>query len=214
VNVFGRFYDVTHGAVRIDGHDIRDVTRASLRAQMGVVLQESFLFSGTILDNIRYGRLEATSEEVEAAARAANAHEFIMRLPQGYLTPLGERGGNLSQGQRQLIAIARAILSNPRILILDEATSSVDTRTELLIQSALRTLLQGRTAFVIAHRLSTIREADQVLVLQDGQIVERGTHQTLLDRGGVYADLYHRQFRESPPDQTAPAVEGAAQLAR
>jgi ATP-binding cassette, subfamily B, multidrug efflux pump len=197
VNMIGRFYDVTEGAVRIDGHDVREVTRASLREQMGVVLQDSFLFAGTIGYNIRYGRLGASEEEVVAAARAANAHEFIMRLPEGYETRLGERGGGLSQGQRQLIGIARAILADPRLLILDEATSSVDTRTEQLIQGALRTLLKGRTSFVIAHRLSTIRDADQVLVMEQGRIAERGTHDELLARGGLYAELYRRQFRDA-----------------
>jgi ATP-binding cassette subfamily B multidrug efflux pump len=195
VNLIGRFYDVGDGAVLIDGIDVRDVTRASLRRQMGVVLQDSFLFSGTIMENIRYGRLDATDAEVEVAARTANAHEFISRLPDGYGTKLGERGGTLSQGQRQLIGIARAILADPRILILDEATSSVDTRTEALIQSALKTLLKGRTSFVIAHRLSTIRDADQVLVLRDGRIIERGAHESLLARDGFYAELYRRQFR-------------------
>src|SRR5919206_836187 len=199
VNLIGRFYDVVKGKVTIDGFDVRDVTRASLRSQMGIVLQDSFLFAGTIMENIRYGRLDASDAEVEAAARAANAHEFISRLPEGYQTRLGERGGTLSQGQRQLLGITRAILADPRILILDEATSSVDTRTELLIQSALKRLLQGRTSFVIAHRLSTIRDADQVLVMQHGRIVERGTHQSLLERGGVYAELYRRQFRDEEP---------------
>ena len=198
VNLIGRFYDVSHGAVLIDGTDIRTVTRRSLRSQMGVVLQDSFLFAGTIAENIRYGRLDASDAEVEAAARAANAHDFILRQPQGYQTPLGERGGTLSQGQRQLLGIARAILANPRILILDEATSSVDTRSEQLIQGALKALLKGRTSFVIAHRLSTVRDADQVLVLQAGQIAERGTHDTLLARNGLYAELYRRQFRDAP----------------
>lgn len=198
VNLIGRFYDVIDGAVRIDGIDIRDVSRASLRSQMGVVLQDSFLFSGTILDNIRYGRLDATDEQVAEAARQANAHEFISRLPEGYQSKIGERGSMLSQGQRQLIGIARAILADPRILILDEATSSIDTRTEALIQQALRTLLKGRTSFVIAHRLSTIRNADQVLVLRHGEIVERGRHSELLEREGLYAELYQRQFREAP----------------
>ncbi len=198
VNLIGRFYEITAGEISIDGHDIRQVTRASLRSQMGVVLQDSFLFAGTIYDNIRYGKIDASEEQIAAAATAANAHEFIMRLPDGYQTTVGERGGGLSQGQRQLIGIARAILANPRILILDEATSSVDTRTEMLIQQALRTLLRGRTSFVIAHRLSTIREADQVLVLEAGQIVERGTHDALLERGGLYAELYRRQFRDMP----------------
>lgn len=197
VSLIGRFYDVTDGAVRVDGHDVRSVTRASLRGQMGVVLQDSFLFAGTIAENIRYGRLDASDAEVEDAARAANAHEFIARLEDSYATRLGERGNGLSQGQRQLIGIARALLANPRLLVLDEATSSVDTRTEQLIQAALKTLLVGRTAFVIAHRLSTIRDADQVLVMEQGQIIERGTHETLLAQDGLYADLYRRQFRET-----------------
>jgi ABC-type multidrug transport system fused ATPase/permease subunit len=196
VNMIGRFYDVDDGAVLVDGIDVRDVTKASLRSQMGVVLQDSFLFSGTVAENIRYGRLDATDAEIEAAAQAAHAHDFIMRLPDGYATKLGERGNTLSQGQRQLLGIARALLRDPRILILDEATSSVDSRTEVLIQSALQTLLKGRTSFVIAHRLSTIRDADQVLVMQAGQIIERGTHDELLARNGLYAELYRRQFRD------------------
>jgi ATP-binding cassette subfamily B protein len=195
VNLIPRFYDVTKGAVKIDGLDVRDVTAASLRAQIGVVLQDSFLFSTTIKENIRYGKPEASDEEVYAAAKLAYADTFIERLPQKYDTMLGERGSGLSQGQRQLIAIARAALSDPRILILDEATSSVDTRTERLIQSALEKLLHGRTSFVIAHRLSTIRHADQVLVLDGGQIIERGTHEELLKRGGFYYNLYMSQFR-------------------
>jgi ATP-binding cassette subfamily B multidrug efflux pump len=203
VNLIGRFYDVSEGVVCIDGRDVRQVTRASLRAQMGIVLQDTFLFSGTILDNIRYGRLDASDEEVIQAARLANADSFIARLPQGYQTELSEQGRNLSQGQRQLIAIARAILADPRLLILDEATSSVDTRTELLIQQALDRLLEGRTSFVIAHRLSTIRNADQLLVLQHGEIVERAVstpersaHEQLLDLGGQYYNLYTSQFRQ------------------
>ncbi len=206
VNLIGRFYEVSEGSIAIDGFDVRDVTRMSLRSQMGIVLQDSFLFAGTVAENIRYGRLDATDEEIEAAARAANAHDFIMRLPNKYQTKLGERGGTLSQGQRQLLGIARAILADPRILILDEATSSVDTRTELLIQSALKKLLRGRTSFVIAHRLSTIRDADQVLVMQHGRIVERGTHQSLLERGGAYAELYRRQFRDEEPMEMVGAL--------
>jgi ATP-binding cassette, subfamily B, multidrug efflux pump len=196
VSLIARFYDVTDGRIAVDGVDVRDMAIPSLRSQLGVVLQRSFLFSGTVADNIRYGRLEATDEEVEQAARLVNAHEFIARLPNGYQTMLGERGSNLSQGQRQLLAFARAVLADPRILILDEATSSVDTRTELLIQQALATLMEGRTSFVIAHRLSTVRSADQVLVIDEGRIVERGTHAELLERGGLYAELHRRQFRE------------------
>lgn len=195
VNLIPRFYDVTEGAVRIDGIDVRDVTASSLRAQIGVVLQDSFLFSTSIKENIRYGKPDATDEQVIAAAQLAHADTFIDRLPDKYDTVLGERGSGLSQGQRQLIAIARAALSDPRILILDEATSSVDTRTERLIQGALETLLHGRTSFVIAHRLSTIRHADLVIVLKDGQIIERGKHEELLKQGGFYADLYNSQFR-------------------
>lgn len=195
VSLLARFYDVDEGTIRVDGRDVRQVTRESLRRQMGIVLQDTFLFSGTVMENIRYGRLEAEDEEVIAAARLANAEQFIARLPEGYQTQLGERGHNLSQGQRQLIAIARAILADPRILILDEATSSVDTRTEWLIQQALAELLKGRTSFVIAHRLSTIRNADQVLVINDGHIVERGTHEELLAARGLYYELYNSQFR-------------------
>jgi ATP-binding cassette subfamily B protein len=195
INLIPRFYDVTGGAVKIDGHDVRDVSAASLRRQIGIVLQDSFLFSDTVMNNIRYGRLDATDEEVLAAARLASADTFIERLPNGYETILGERGSGLSQGQRQLISIARAALANPRILILDEATSSVDTRTERLIQHAFDQLLEGRTSFVIAHRLSTIRHADQVLMLKDGQIVERGTHDELLALEGAYYELYTSQFR-------------------
>lgn len=195
INLIPRFYDVTGGAVMIDGIDVRDVTASSLRGQIGIVLQDSFLFSDTVMNNIRYGRLDATDDEVIAAAQLASAAGFIERLPDGYQTVLGERGSGLSQGQRQLIAIARAALANPRVLILDEATSSVDTRTERLIQQAFDQLLQGRTSFVIAHRLSTIRNADQVLMLRDGQIAERGTHAELLARRGAYYELYMSQFR-------------------
>ena len=195
ISLLARFYDVSAGAVTVDGHDLRSVTQASLRSQMGIVPQDSFLFAGTIADNIRYGRLEASDAEVEAAAKAANADEFIARLKDGYQSKVGERGSGLSQGQRQLIGIARAILAAPRILILDEATSSVDTRTEALIQSALNTLLKGRTSFVIAHRLSTIRQADVILVLDAGRLTERGTHEELIALEGTYAELYRRQFR-------------------
>jgi ATP-binding cassette subfamily B multidrug efflux pump len=191
-----RFYDVNAGAVRIDGHDVREVTRDSLRAQVAVVLQESFLFSGTVAENIGYGRLGAPREAIEAAARAVDAHDFIAALPQGYDTPLGEGGGNISQGQRQLLSFARALLADPRILILDEATANIDTRTEATIQRALATVLAGRTSVIIAHRLSTIRRADLILVIEAGRIVERGTHDELLSRDGVYADLYRRQFRD------------------
>ncbi|MCX7670115.1 MAG: ATP-binding cassette domain-containing protein, partial [Anaerolineae bacterium] len=176
-------------------HDVRQVTQASLGAMIAMVLQEPFLFTGTVMENIRYGRLEATDEEVIAAAKLANADPFIRRLPHGYQTELSERAGNLSQGQRQLLAIARAILANPSILVLDEATSSVDTRTERHIQEAMLRLMQGRTSFVIAHRLSTIRNADQILVINHGEIIERGTHETLLAQRGFYYHLYNSQFR-------------------
>jgi ATP-binding cassette subfamily B protein len=195
INLLPRFYDVSAGAVTIDGYDVRDVCADSLRRQIGLVLQDSFLFSDTVMNNIRYGRLDATDDEVIAAAKLASADTFIERLPNGYQTVLGERGSGLSQGQRQLISIARAALANPRILILDEATSSVDTRTERLIQRAFDQLLEGRTSFVIAHRLSTIQHADQVLMLKDGQIVERGTHTELLANRGPYYELYMSQFR-------------------
>ena len=201
INLIPRLYDVTGGSVTIDGHDVREVTAASLRSQIGMVLQDSFLFADTVLNNIRYGRLDASDDDVIAAARLASAHTFIERLPEGYATVLGERGGGLSQGQRQLIAIARAALANPRILILDEATSSVDTRTERLIQAAFDQLLTGRTSFVIAHRLSTIRNASLVLMVKDGQIVERGTHNELLTLRGAYYELYMSQFRrEEEPE--------------
>jgi ATP-binding cassette subfamily B protein len=199
VNLIPRFYDVTGGALLIDGLDIRYVTKESLREQIGIVLQDTFLFSTTVMENIRFGRPDASDEEVIAAARLAHADTFIERLPDGYETELGERGSGLSQGQRQLISIARAALSDPQILILDEATSSVDTRTERLIQKALENLLEDRTSFVIAHRLSTIRNADLLLVLDEGQIVERGKHEELLAKKGSYYDLYMSQFRRVEP---------------
>jgi ATP-binding cassette subfamily B protein len=195
VNLLSRFYDINSGAIRIDEQDIRQVQKASLRRQLGIVLQDTFLFSGSVMENIRYGRLDASDEEVIAAAKLANADSFICRLPQGYDTLLSERGSNLSQGQRQLLAIARAILADPRILILDEATSSVDTRTEMRIQEALLRLMTGRTSFVIAHRLSTIREADQVLVINNGRIIEQGNHDSLLAQQGFYHNLYLSQFK-------------------
>ncbi len=195
INVLSRFYDIQGGTIKIDGFDIKDVNRQSLRRQLGTVLQDNFLFSDTVIENIRYGNLDSTDEECIAAAKLANADQFIVRLPQGYSTVLAERGSNLSQGQRQLLAIARAIIANPRILILDEATSSIDTRTEARIQQALLRLMEGRTSFVIAHRLSTIRKADQVLVIRDGMIVERGTHESLLVKKGFYYHLYMSQFK-------------------
>ncbi len=194
ISLLSRFYDVSHGAIRIDGVDIRAVTQNSIREQLGIVLQDTFLFSGTVMENIRYGRLDATEAEVIEAAKLANADGFIHLLPRGYATQVSEKGHNFSQGQRQLLAIARAILADPRILILDEATSSVDTRTEIHIQEALLRLLEGRTAFVIAHRLSTIRNADQVLVVNDQRIIERGTHDELLAARGFYHQLYMSQY--------------------
>jgi ATP-binding cassette subfamily B multidrug efflux pump len=195
INLLSRFYDVDGGKITIDGKDIRQIKKADLRRQLGIVLQDTYLFSGTVMENIRYGRLAATDEEVMQAACMADADHFIRQLPDGYQTNLSERAGNLSLGQRQLLAIARAILSNPGILILDEATSSVDTRTEARIQKALLRLMQGRTSFVIAHRLSTIRDADNVIVINQGEIVEQGTHQQLLDKGGFFYHLYMSQFK-------------------
>jgi ATP-binding cassette subfamily B multidrug efflux pump len=215
INLLPRFYDVTGGRVLIDGTDVRDVTAESLRSQIGLVLQDTFLFSTTVMENIRFGRPGASDDEVMAAAQLARAEDFIVRLPDGYQTVLGERGSGLSQGQRQLIAIARAALADPRILILDEATSSVDTRTERLIQKAFETLLEGRTSFVIAHRLSTIRNADQVLVLRDGQIVERGKHDELLAHKGFYYELYMSQFHheeEAVPGSNGHEPEAVAAL--
>jgi ATP-binding cassette subfamily B protein len=200
VNLLSRFYDIDEGRILIDGVDIHSVSRNSLRRQLGVVLQQSFLFSESVLENIRYGRLSATDEEVIAAARLAHADGFIRRLPQGYHTILSERGESLSQGQRQLLSIARAVLADPAILVLDEATSSVDTRTELSIQQALDELMRGRTSFVIAHRLSTIASADQVIVIEEGRVMEKGTHQELLAMDGIYRRLHRSQFRNQAGD--------------
>jgi ATP-binding cassette subfamily B multidrug efflux pump len=195
INLLTRFYEIDSGSISIDGTDIRDIKKADLRRQLGLVLQDTFLFSDTVMENIRFGRLDASDEECIQAAQMADADHFIRQLPHGYQTQLSERASNLSQGQRQLLAIARAILANPGILILDEATSSVDTRTEIRIQEALLRLMEKRTSFVIAHRLSTIRDADQVLVINNGEIVEKGTHQELLDRRGFYHRLYMSQFK-------------------
>jgi ATP-binding cassette subfamily B protein len=196
INLLPRFFDVSQGAIRIDGLDVRDVTVSSIRRQVGIVLQDTFLFSTTVMENVRFGRPDASDEQVKAAAHVANAESFIERLPEKYQTVLGERGSGLSQGQRQLLSIARAALADPRILILDEATSSVDTRTERLIQKAFDQLLQGRTSIVIAHRLSTIVNANQILVLDDGQIIERGRHTQLMSQRGFYYNLYMSQFQK------------------
>lgn len=195
INLLTRFYEIEKGCITIDGRDIRDVSKYDLRKKLGIVLQDTFLFADTVMENIRYGRLDATDEECIQAAKLADADHFIRQLPQGYQTKLSERASNLSQGQRQLMSIARAILSDPSILILDEATSSVDTRTEARIQKALLRLMEGRTSFVIAHRLSTIRDADKVIVIKDGEIVEQGTHQQLLDAKGFFHHLYMSQFK-------------------
>ena len=195
INLLTRFYETDSGLIRIDGRDIKEIPLSALRGRIGLVLQDTFLFADTVLENIRYGRLDATDEECADAARVAEADHFIRQLPDGYSANLSERAGNLSQGQRQLLSIARAVLADPDILILDEATSSVDTRTEVRIQNALLSLMKGRTSFVIAHRLSTIRDANLVVVIKDGEIAEKGTHQELLDRDGVYRHLYVSQFK-------------------
>ncbi len=197
VKLLMRFYDVNDGAIKVDGHDVRDFNRSSLREAFGMVLQDTWLYNGTIMENIRYGRLEATDEEVIAAAKAAHVDHFIRTLPDGYQTVLNEESGNVSQGQKQLLTIARAILADNRILILDEATSSVDTRTEIRIQKAMNNLMKGRTSFVIAHRLSTIRDADLILVMKDGDIIEQGSHTELLEKDGFYASLYNSQFAQA-----------------
>ena len=197
VKLLMRFYDVNEGSIKVDGYDIRDFNRSELRESFGMVLQDTWLFKGTIMENIRYGRLDATDEEVIAAAKAAHAHRFIQTLPGGYEMELNEDASNVSQGQKQLLTIARAILADNRILILDEATSSVDTRTEARIQKAMNNLMKGRTSFVIAHRLSTIRDADLILVMKDGDIIEQGRHEQLLEKNGFYAELYNSQFEEA-----------------
>ncbi|MCI7642053.1 MAG: ABC transporter ATP-binding protein/permease [Subdoligranulum variabile] len=197
VNLLMRFYEINGGTLRVDGHPIADVTRDSLRGNLGMVLQETWLKAGTIAENIAYGKPDATREEIIAAAKKARAHSFICRLPNGYDTEVAEDGGNISQGQRQLLCIARVMLRRPPILILDEATSSIDTRTEVLVQDAFEELMKGRTSFIVAHRLSTIKNADQILVMKDGNIIERGTHNELLTRGGFYAKLYESQFAKA-----------------
>lgn len=200
IKLLMRFYDVNSGSIKIDGHDVRDFNRSELREMFGTVLQDTWLFHGTIMDNIRYGKLDATEEEVIQAAKAAHVHRFVQTLPGGYQMEINEEATNISQGQKQLLTIARAILADPKILILDEATSSVDTRTEVRIQKAMDNLMKGRTSFVIAHRLSTIRDADLILVMKDGDIIEQGTHTQLLAQNGFYAELYNSQFEST--DQT------------
>jgi ATP-binding cassette, subfamily B, bacterial MsbA len=204
VNLIPRFFDVTRGAITIDGHDVQEVTLASLRSQIGMVTQETVLFDDTVAANIAYGRPTATAAEIEEAARTAHAHEFIVALDRGYGTLIGERGQRLSGGQRQRLAIARALLRDSPILILDEATSSLDAESEMLVQEALANLMLNRTSFVIAHRLSTVRRADAIVVLEHGVIVESGTHDELLARGGAYARLYDLQLRDEPGDEGGP----------
>lgn len=196
VKLLMRFYNVTEGAIKIDGYNVNDFNRADLRSLFGMVLQDTWLFNGSIMENIRYGKLTASDEEVKEAAKAAHVHHFIQTLPEGYKMILNEETDNISQGQKQLLTIARAILADPKILILDEATSSVDTRTEVLIQKAMDVLMKGRTSFIIAHRLSTIKNADMILVIDHGDIVEMGTHEELLEKNGFYAKLYNSQFEK------------------
>jgi ATP-binding cassette subfamily B protein len=211
IKLISRFYEPQSGTIKIDGIDIKRVKQKSLRRQMGIVLQEPFLFTGTIMDNIRYGKLDATDEEVMKAAKIVGAHEFIRRLPEGYQTKIGERGAGLSVGQKQLISFARALLRDPAILILDEATSSVDPYTDLLIRKAMRRLFRDRTSIVIAHRLSTVREADRIFVVDDGRIIEEGTHKELIKKGGLYRHLYEMQFKE--PEALVP-TESEAKIPR
>ncbi len=201
INLLMRFYDVTSGSIAVDGTDIRDITRDSLRGLYGMVLQETWLYSGTVRENIAYGRPDAAEEEIIEAAKAAHAHQFIMQMPKGYDTVISENGGNISQGQKQLLCIARVMLTHPPMLILDEATSNIDTRTELKIQSAFAKMMQGKTSFIVAHRLSTIQEADVILVMNRGHIVEQGNHRELLEQGGFYANLYNSQFDEAEKQQ-------------
>ena len=196
INLLMRFYDVTNGSITVDGHDIRHLSRQDYRRQFGMVLQDAWLYEGTIKENLRFGHLEASDEEIVEAAKAANVDHFIRTLPGGYNMEMNQESSNISLGQKQLLTIARALLADPKILILDEATSSVDTRLELLIQKAMKRLMQGRTSFVIAHRLSTIQEADKILVLKDGQIIEQGNHESLLADKGFYHDLYMSQFSQ------------------
>lgn len=207
INLLYRFYDPQQGRVTVDGHDLRGVSIESLRSQMAIVLQDTYLFSGTIMENIKYGRLDATDEETIEVTKAVGAHEFIERLPEGYETDVRERGGRLSQGQRQLVSLARALLANPRILIMDEATSSVDAYTELIIQKAMDRVLKGRTSIIIAHRLSTVRNADKIVVLEGGRIAEMGTHRELIERGGLYKQLYEMQFRYETPEEAEETAE-------
>ena len=197
IKLLMRFYDVNSGAILIDGHNLKDFNRGELRQMFGMVLQDTWLFHGSIKENIRYGKLDATDEEVIEAAKAAHVHRFVQTLPNGYDMELNEEASNVSQGQKQLLTIARAILADPKILILDEATSSVDTRTEVRIQKAMDNLMRGRTSFIIAHRLSTIRDADLILVMKDGDIIEQGNHEELLKQNGFYAELYNSQFEKT-----------------
>jgi ABC-type multidrug transport system fused ATPase/permease subunit len=214
INLLYRFYDPTEGKITVDGHDLKEVKIDSLRRQLGIVLQDPFLFSGTIMDNIRYSRPDASDEEVIEVSKAIGAHDFISRLPEGYQTDVRERGSRLSVGQRQLVSLARALLANPRILIMDEATSSIDAYTELLIQKAMNQTLKGRTAIIIAHRLSTVRNADMIIVLEGGKIVEMGKHEELMKRGGLYMRLYELQFKSEPEKPITPQPVGVLEIAK